>query len=387
MAQALPSRPNLDWLRKTAKQALAELRLQNPQTRLADAQLRVARDFGFSSWRSLKAHVDARRDTGPFDDASVAAFLHAVGTGDAPRVAATLAATPDMVNAVGPHPFWGGRLQALHVSIDTTRRDMFDRLLAAGADVNGFNDGYENWSPLMLTINWRRPDMQQELLRRGARVGLFEALLSGDDSGVERLLRPGRSALAGRIPGGGSPLALARTTFAIDRLIELGASCDKRDMWDATPIEALSRLGAPGQPLVRHLIARGLRAAPVEYARLGDRAALERIAAEDPSIVRQDDVLVSAAEFGHLELVRWLLSLGASPSARSSRGSQGTALHGAAWEGNLELAKLLVEAGADVRALDREHHGTPAQFARVAVDVTNNPRCVEVANYLEGLVG
>ena len=385
MAQALPPRPNLDWLRKTAKQVLAKLRAQNPLARLADAQLAVAREHGFSSWRALKAHVDSRREPARFEDAVVAGFLRAVGTGDAPRVRATLTSTPDIVNAVGPHPFWGGRLQALHVSLDTTRRDMFDLLLAAGADIDGTNDGYEHWSPLMLTVNWRRPDMQQELLRRGAKVGLFEALLLGDDARTERLLRAGRSALSGPIPGGGSPLALARTPFAIDRLLELGASTDKHDRWDATPIESLSRLGTTGQPLVRHLIARGFRAAPVEYARLGDRAALERLTAEDPSVARQDDVLVSAAEFGHLDLVRWLLARGASPSARSSRGSRGTALHGAAWEGNLELAKLLVEAGADVRALDREHHGTPAQFARVAVDVTNNPRCAEVANYLEGL--
>jgi ankyrin repeat protein len=121
----------------------------------------------------------------------------------------------------------------------------------------------------------------------------------------------------------------------------------------------------------------------VEFARLGDRAALQALMEQDPSIVKQDDVLVGAAEFGHLELVRWLLQRGANPSARSSQGSRGTALHGAAWEGNLELAKVLVAAGADVNAHDLEHRGTPAQFARVAVDVTNNPQCGEVAVYLE----
>ena len=30
MAQALPARPNLDWLRKTAKDLLRELRAQDP---------------------------------------------------------------------------------------------------------------------------------------------------------------------------------------------------------------------------------------------------------------------------------------------------------------------------------------------------------------------
>ena len=36
----------------------------------------------------------------------------------------------------------------------------------------------------------------------------------------------------------------------------------------------MSRLGPRGRPLVRHLIGRGLKAAPQEYARLGDKEAL-----------------------------------------------------------------------------------------------------------------
>ena len=35
MSQALPARPNLDWLRKTAKQELHELRKTNPDAKLA----------------------------------------------------------------------------------------------------------------------------------------------------------------------------------------------------------------------------------------------------------------------------------------------------------------------------------------------------------------
>ena len=54
MSKTLPSRPNLDWLRKTAKQALAELRPHDPSAKLADAQRKVARDYGFTSWRALK---------------------------------------------------------------------------------------------------------------------------------------------------------------------------------------------------------------------------------------------------------------------------------------------------------------------------------------------
>jgi hypothetical protein len=34
MPQALPANPNLDWLRKTAKQRLAELRAKQPDAKL-----------------------------------------------------------------------------------------------------------------------------------------------------------------------------------------------------------------------------------------------------------------------------------------------------------------------------------------------------------------
>src|SRR5262249_51150989 len=45
-------------LRNEAKQRLKTMRVQDPAARLADAQLAVARDYGFSSWRRLKAAVD-----------------------------------------------------------------------------------------------------------------------------------------------------------------------------------------------------------------------------------------------------------------------------------------------------------------------------------------
>ena len=87
-------------------------------------------------------------------------------------------------------------------------------------------------------------------------------------------------------------------------------------------------------------------------------------------------------EFNHPELAQWLIDRGANPNARSRIGSQGTALHSAAFEGNLDMAKLLIAAGADLRALDREYQGTPESWARAAIEITNNPQCAVVADYL-----
>jgi ankyrin repeat protein len=81
---------------------------------------------------------------------------------------------------------------------------------------------------------------------------------------------------------------------------------------------------------------------------LGDKDTLAALIGRDPSIAKSDAVMMAAVDFGHRELVAWLLEQGADVNARSETGSRGTALHSAAWNGDLEMAKLLVEAGADV---------------------------------------
>ena len=125
MSRSLPEHPNLDWLRKTAKQALKQLREHRPSARLADAQLAVAREYGFDSWRKLVRYVQLHRVPndpttslpGGIDEALIASFLRLVGTGQVDAVREALLQTPHLVNAVGPHPFWGGRPQPLHVAL------------------------------------------------------------------------------------------------------------------------------------------------------------------------------------------------------------------------------------------------------------------------------
>lgn len=382
MAEALPARPNLEWLKKTAKQLLGELQARDPARKLADAQFALARRYGFSSWRAMKAHIEQQfLPAQTLNDEDVAAFLRHVGAGRMDAIEVALAAAPAIVNAVGPHPYWSGRPQALHVSIETARRDVFDRLLAAGANVNGENRLYEHWSPLMITYDKERPDMREALLARGARIGVVEALMAGDDAAVSRMLQRGKAALPPG-PNGGSILAFARTPYAIDRLLELGAPIDIEDRWETTPIEAMSRLGPRGQHLVEHLLSRGAAAPPEVYARLGDQGAIARMLAANPRLIQNDEIIMAAVDFDHRELVRWLLDRGANVNARSVIGSQGTALHSAAFEGNLEVVKLLVAAGADIRALDHEYQNTPEGWARAAIEITNNPQCAEVAEYL-----
>ena len=313
-------------------------------------------------------------------DSTVGRLLQLVGAGRLDEVRLVLDSAPALVNAVGPHPFWGGRPQALHVAIETTRRPMIALLLEHGADINGSNDDYDHWSPLMLAIHRRCDDVTEDLIARGAHIGLLEALMLGDDARVGRLLEA--NGLPDVTPNGGSLLAFARTPFAIDRLLDLGAPTDREDRWGARPIDAISRLGAGGAALVRHLVARGVTASPTEYARLGDLASIQRLAAADSSVIHLESVMMAAVEFKHYELVEWLLTRGAHPNARSAAGSRHTALHSAAWNGDLRMVRRLLEAGADREARDAQYSATPAGWAETSVEVTNNAACAEVAAYL-----
>jgi hypothetical protein len=81
------------------KDRLAFLRTRTPSTTLSDAQLAVAREYGFPSWRALKSEID-RRDA-PY----VADFSRACKAGDVAAMRGLLSQAPSLVRerlAAGP---------------------------------------------------------------------------------------------------------------------------------------------------------------------------------------------------------------------------------------------------------------------------------------------
>jgi ankyrin repeat protein len=112
----LPARANIDQLKRQAKDLIAELRAGSaeatervkrvlPQSRgiLAEAQLVVAREYGFDSWNKLRQRVDAIDLADPKTAFTEAACIPLDGSwhgsGDRVRCDAILEAHPEIANA------------------------------------------------------------------------------------------------------------------------------------------------------------------------------------------------------------------------------------------------------------------------------------------------
>lgn len=269
MTKSLPSRPDLEWLRKTAKERLAELRAHDPAAKLHQAQLVIARDYGFASWRALKAHVD----TLSLDGQILAATLQ----GDAKLLDGLLARHPAKLALTGSD--WSrpllhlaadrGHLACVDVLLrrgcDVSRRDKLDnatalhwaaqgghvpvveRLLAAGADLEGEGDAHEvgviGWATCFRDV---RADVADFLLARGAKPTIFSAVALDRADLVQQLVQGDRSLLAAkmsRFEQHRTPLHLAvlkNRPKMVALLLEAGADTSAKDDSGSTPLNLVS---------------------------------------------------------------------------------------------------------------------------------------------------
>jgi ankyrin repeat protein len=270
----LPARPSLEQLRKQAKDLLhaaragdgmAAARLRRGGLRrrdsdrsaavLADAQLVVAREYGFANWADLVHHV--HRVSG---DASTARPL----------------IRPVELRGTHPHPLRDGTV--------VTTDDVFRMFVAA-------RDGELGEA--------------RALLARAPALAVVEYNYTPP---IHFAVREGHLAIAEMLIDRGADLAAYRTYPFGDSLLMMA---EEREHWDVAALlrQRLSRRFTLGPPGTQELI---------DAARAGDLARVEAILRRDATLARTsnetgDTALHHAAQHGHLRIVQALLDAAADP--------------------------------------------------------------------------
>jgi ankyrin repeat protein len=469
MPQALPANPNIDWLRKTAKQRLVELRAGQPDAKLHQAQLAIAQDHGFASWRALKAHVDsvssAPRDrdrvfaaarageveavrrafASGFDPATpdvdgrtiyqiakdrghgaieilardlqggktrpdeemqaIQAIMRAAQSGDLVSLRAGLDAHPEWIDALG-----GGfqKATALHLAVlrnqhaavrllikrgaDLDIRDFPDNaaplhfaaahgdletirlLVEAGADVDGNGDdhgvGVLGWATCFREV---RQEVAAYLLEHGATLNLWTAIAIDRADELRAMVAADRSLLAARMTRNQhrrTPLhhaAFKDRPRMLRLLLELGADPKARDATGATALTTASEQGADPS-LIAALLAAGIMPDLLTAVNMERYAEAEAMLRHDPARIGPDGAdtiaLHLAVSKRNLTAIRWLLAHGIDVNARRPMWDcHHTALHMTVESGAIDIARLLLDAGADPNVRDDKFHSTALGWA------------------------
>ena len=151
---SLPDNANLEWLRKQAKQRLKQLRSTDPAARLSDAQFDLARKFGFTSWRALKAHIDALTVAGQ--------LFQAAQNGDVRTLSTLLDEHPGELYARASPYEWS----LLHAAAAKGHLAVVDELLKRGLDVNTREKGDNTYA-----MHWAAAAGRLDIVRRLANAG------------------------------------------------------------------------------------------------------------------------------------------------------------------------------------------------------------------------
>lgn len=343
----LPARPDLDQLRRRAKELRDAVRRGDAAARarfaehhatgepdvasLAAAQFVIARELGFPSWPALKAALDADTAVRGVESGFLTASLDARGG----RAAEILAA----------HPGIAGR--SVRVAAVLGEADALREALARDPAAAVQVDDERGWPPLLYACysHWHRLDPQRA-------AGLAEA--------VRLLLAAGAGA---NTNDGGRPRLYSALRGAVETakpeitglLLEAGANPD---------------LGQPVAEAVAHCDHRSLRLLLDHGARIIGTWALGAAVFHDDAVamrllldtltargqdaaVAASEQLTEAAATASLPLIDALLDAGADPRTAGEDGI--SAVRAAVRAGRRETAARLIARGAvdDCTDLDR----------------------------------
>jgi ankyrin repeat protein len=385
---------------------------------LRDVQHALAREYGYDGWTALAAAVETLPRDGGLTE-----LLAAAERGDAARVSEILDAQPSLLNERGTLEGHTGQRTALHFGV--RHAAVVRALLARGADPNIRDEG-DNAVPLhfaaerldletirMLVehgsemigsgddheleiIGWatcfnpqylgitpeermrRRRVVVDYLLAHGGRHNIFSATAMGDTEAIRRVVAADPDVINRPMDATNHrrrPLHLAvveRQLPSLKTLLDLGADTGTRDAAGMTPLDQAAIAGDVA--MADLLLERGAKLElPAAVALNRD---VERVLAEDPNALqpggRWETLIIRAAENAPAEIMESLIRLGASPNARDNvdtavDGTWGyTALHAAAFRGDMEKFELLLRHGADPNLAETKYYGTPAGWADYA---------------------
>ena len=227
-------------------------------------------------------------------------------------------------------------------------------LLDHGADIEALDVDHES-SPLQYLVR-DHPDVARYLVSQGARTDILLAAALGDRALVEKHLA--------EIPAS-IRLTVSPENFPMRTEQAFGTICIWTLGQHKTPHVVAREFGH--EEIYRLLMDRS--PAPLKLAvacEVGDEALVAELLARQPNLAAslaasERRKLADVARDENLAAVRRMLQSGWPLDGRGDTG--GTALHWAAWHGNTALVREILPHRPDLELRDREHDGTPLDWA------------------------
>lgn len=233
--------------------------------------------------------------------------------------------------------------------------EIAEYLLEHGAEIDALDVDHES-TPAQYLVR-ERPEVARFLVSRGCRTDLLLAAALGDLELARRHLDQDPDSIRLSVSLEDFPKRDPRAGGTI-YIWTLG--------WNRTPHLVARDFGH--QALFNFLMERSPEELQLAVAlELGDDAAAQRLLAHRPDLVRslgeaERRRLPAAAVDNNLPAVRRLLAAGWPLDARANEG--GTALHWAAFHGNVEMVAEILRYGPDRSLRDRTYDGTALDWAR-----------------------
>ena len=281
MSRQLPEKPNLQYLKKQAKELLRRM----PRGKLADAQHSLANEYGFSTWAKLKSHVESQGLS------PAQALKAAVCDGAAGRVRELLKRHPELRATIDdPLPNYGFGENALFAAVQRSDRATIDVLLGAGANIRKRTDW---WAGGFGVLDDCDPSLVDFLVARGALLDAHSAARLGMMSKLRELVTADPSIVHTRGGDGQTPLHFAGTVSVAEFLLANGAEINARDIdHESTPVQYMLRVDQKRhyprdrQDVARYLVSWGCQTDILMAAALGDADRVRRHLDADPACIR-----------------------------------------------------------------------------------------------------